>query len=156
MNSGRKKLLRKIEENIVNLYLDKKIDSQLRNDFLTFLHYPDNYSLAKLTDVSRVVNNPVYLENFAKLIERRSVVGEERKLDYLRKYLEKSTENSEYTKNTFYSLEKKGFLERSNEDGEYILSVPLYLANDPYTLTEEEFVVFCSFVDYLYEEKKEE
>lgn len=153
MDDQRKELLRKIEENIVNLYLEKKIDSRLRNDFLIFLHYPDNYSLAKLTDVSRVINNPVYLENFAKIIERRSIV-EEHKEDYLRKYLEGSEENFEYSKNTFYSLEKKGFLERSN-DG-YILSVPLYLANDPYTLTEEEFVVFCSYVDYLYEKKEPE
>lgn len=131
---------KKLEEQIIYLYLNNNINNNLKENLLATLSL---YSSEHMNRFENILNNPTYLKNATSFNERQLAL-EEHKLDIL----EKTIADETHAKSIFDSLVKKGFINGNDQKG--YLVYEHYLNLNPDTLTDEEFVTFDGFLEMQY------
>lgn len=120
------KAKQQLEEKIINLFLNKKIDNFYKEGLLTYLN---DLSITQLNRLEEVLNNPVDLACSNKAAARiKALLQKEYQLNVL---------DEEHVQDVFNSLVEKGFL---NVDDQKNYSLADYLSLDPDILTDEEFM----------------
>lgn len=126
------KAKQQLEEQIIDLFLNKKINNFYKEGLLTYLN---DLSVTQLNRLEEVLNNPVELAYSNKAAKRiKALFQKEYQLDDL---------DEERVRDVFDSLVEKGFL---NVDDQKNYSLSDYLSLDPDILTDEEFMHFYRLI----------
>lgn len=131
---------KKLEEQIINLYLNNSINNNFKEKLLAIL---SNSFDEQLSRFQSILNNSMYLKNAANFNKRQCAL-EEHKLDILERIFGDET----HAKSVFDSVVKKNFINGNDQKGYSVYNH--YMELNPDVLTDEEFIIFDNFFEMQY------